>query len=239
MRWAALALAALALAGCETSAEKSAKLEREAKLHPAAKAATGLTIARASSKVKVASAILITGSEGSAAVVTLQNDSAQTLREIPVAVYVKGAGGATVYTNTTPGVGHTLTSASLIAPHGTLVWVDDQVQAAGGTAASVSARVGEVSSAPGATPRLSVRGVQLHEDPVNGLGAQGELVNESSVAQRELVVYAIARKGGRIVAAGRAVIPQAAPGAATHFQVFFVGEVKGASLQLTAPPTTL
>jgi hypothetical protein len=59
------------------------------------------------------------------------------------------------------------------------------------------------------------------------------------VTQLELVVYAVARRGGRIAAAGRAIVPQAPAGASTPFQVFFIGDPKGAQLSLTAPPTTL
>jgi hypothetical protein len=52
------------------------------------------------------------------------------------------------------------------------------------------------------------------------------------------VVYAIARKGGRIVAAGRAVLPEVGQGASVPFQAYFVGDPKGARIEATAPPST-
>src|SRR2546421_11938887 len=47
------------------------------------------------------------------------------------------------------------------------------------------------------------------EDPANGPSEEGALANESHTAQQELVIYAIARRAQRIVAAGRAVLPEA------------------------------
>ncbi|HYM55368.1 MAG TPA: hypothetical protein VES97_08400, partial [Solirubrobacteraceae bacterium] len=94
-------------------------------------------------------------------------------------------------------------------------------------------------AAAGAIPRISVQGTRLYEDPTNGVGAEGTVVNHSAIGQRELVVYAVARRGGRIVAAGRAVVPVLAPNLPTRFQVFFVGSPQGAQLAFEAPPTTL
>jgi len=237
VRLAALALLALALTGCETSAEKSAKLEHEAKAHASSQPVPrGLVIARASRAVKVVEETVVHGSEGSAALVTVRNTTAKGLREVPIEVTGRDAHGASVYTNTTSGLARNLTSISYIAPHGELTWVDDQLPAAGAPV-SVLAQVGE-ATATGTAPQLSAEGTHLFEDPTNGVGAQGNVVNHSSVAQRELVVYVLARRAGAIVAAGRAVLPLAAAGGATQFQVFFVGSPKGAQLQASAPPTT-
>jgi hypothetical protein len=235
-RGAALALAlatpALALSGCETTAEKSAKLERAAKRVTHA-TQTGLTIAHPSAVVKVLRSELVDGSRGAAAIVlTLRNDSAKALGEVPIAVSLKNAKGASVYSNATPGLAKTLTSIALLAPDATTTWIDDQVQASG--AASVSAEVGEGKPVEGTPPRLSVREAQLAEG-----SAEGVLANGSSTAQSELVIYAVARRGGRAVAAGRAVLASVAAGASTPFQVFFVGDPTGSRLALSAPPTNL
>ena len=67
----------------------------------------------------------------------------------------------------------------------------------------------------------------------------GTVRNRSTVTQQDLVVYAVARRGGKIVAAGRAVLPEVAAGASVPFQAFLVGEPSGARLEASAPPTTL
>ncbi len=119
----------------------------------------------------------------------------------------------------------------------TTTWIDDQVQAAG-VPAGVSAKIGEGEPVTGAIPRLSVEGTHLIESSASGVEAEGKLVNSSAVGQRELVLYATARRAGRIVAAGRALIPQAEAGTSTSFQVFFIGSPKGAQLEFSAPPST-
>lgn len=231
-----LALAALVLAGCESSQEKSAKLEKVAKLAERRTAQSGLHITSPSKTVHAAETALVQGSEGAAVAVTLRNSSSTAARDVPIEVTVSGAGGAVLYTNTASGTQRTLTTVPLVPAHGELVWVDDQVTAKGGTKAA--AIVGEGTAYRGAAPTITAGTPRLVEDPTNGLGAEGQVSNRSSTAQQELVVYAVARSGGRIVAAGRAVVPQLAAGASASYQVFFIGSPKGAALQVSAPPST-
>lgn len=243
MRLPALALAAftltVTLCGCQTSQEKSARLEREAKKLAAARPiAKGLSIGRQSSSIRVTATALVRGREGAAAVVTLRNSSARAITAIPIEITVRDARGAVLYENTAAGLTPSLTTVPLIAPHGETSWIDDQVPIAG-TPASVTARVGEGVPSSGAIPLTTVAGTHLFEDPANGVGAEGDLTNHSSVPQRELIVYVLARRSGRIVAAGRAVLALAPAGAATHFQAFLIGSPAGATLQASAPPSTL
>ena len=238
-----LALAALALSGCETTQEKSAKLERVAKVREAREARRTarnrrlLTIAHASRKVSVAGVVLLHSSEGLAAVVTLQNHSSTAVREVPVRINVRDRHGRSLFTNETPGQAAPLIAASLIPAHSRFEWIDDQVQATG--ASSATAEVGEAPTVHGPVPHLAVTGAHITEDPESGPGAEGDVVNHSSVSQQELVVYAIVRRGTQIVAAGRAIVPEAPAGATTHFQLFFVGDPQGGSLVIDAPPSTL
>lgn len=238
MRAAALVLVALALGGCETTAEKSAQLEKaallKAKTHGAV-AKAGLTVTSVSRKIRVLSAAIIPGKEGGAAVVTIANTSAGALSGIPISIDVKDSSGRTLYTNSAPGLSTSLASVASLPAHGTLTWVDDQIQGSG-TPASVTARVGEGSPVIGALPAVVVRETAQNEE-AGEAGAEGTVSNPSKVPQQELAVYAVARSGGRIVAAGRAVIPQVKAGATAHFQLFFVGSAKGAQLQFAAPPT--
>jgi hypothetical protein len=243
VRWAALALAALALTGCETTAQKSAKLEKVAKQHEretavqTALAHRAITITHVSSKVLVSATAVIRASEGAAAVITLRNLSSTALRDVPVQIDVKDTRGASVYRNNTPGLGVGLASAPLVPAHGTLTWIDDQVQGTGAPA-SVTTRIGEGTPASGPVPQLSVTGTHLSEGGPNGPGLEGEIVNRSPIGQQELVVYAVARKGTTIVAAGRAIVLSVPAAASTRFQLFFIGNPQGAKLEVSAPATT-
>jgi len=231
-----LAVGALAGSGCENNIERSAQL---AKQRPAVAHQTGLTVTRLNPDVQVVSTLTLHDENGTAAVVTLRNTSARALREVPIAIAVRSARGASLYTNAAPGLSAALVSAPLLEPHREFTWIDDQVQLAGGSAASVSARIGLAPAVSGQIPQLSVTGVHLVEGSSNGLAGAGVVVNHSGVAQQELVVYAVARRGGRVVAAGRAVLPQAPAHSSTPFEVFFVGSPRGAALAVSAPPTTL
>ena len=238
-RGLALALAAVAvavaLAGCESTQEKSAKLKAHAK--HVALSSRGLQITRASTHVTVLRAVTVSGSEGAAVAVTLRNRSARALHDVPIAVSVTSATGQTLYQNNTAGLEAALTSVPSIAPHQTITWVDDQVPPTRGSARA-SAHVGEAASSSAALPALSVAGTQPTQDPSNGAGARATLSNRSTIAQHSLLVYAIARRAGRIVGAGRAVIPEVAAGGSAPVQVYFTGESRGASLELEPSPTT-
>jgi len=240
VRWAALALAALALTGCETSAEKSAQLEKVAlaklRNRPAAKG--GLKITRPSTVLKVTASAVLHSSEGSAAVITLRNDSATAQAAVPLEIMVHGAGGTTLYTNTGAGLATSLTTVSYVPAHGTTTWVDDQVQASG-TPTGVTALVGEGKPAHGRAPQIVVHRGEVSQE-AGGTEIKGTAQNGSATAQKELIVYAVSVRGGRIVAAGRAVLAELAAGASAPFSILLIGEAPGgAGLSLSAPPTAI
>ncbi len=231
-----LALGTLALSGCETTAEKSAKLERQAK-RITLQQEKGLTIAHESSSIEVVDTTVLHSSERAAAVVALKNDSAHAQREVPIAITVKDAHGKTLFQNNEPGLERALVSVPSIPAHGTVVWVDDQLPASG-SPASVSARVGQARAVAGQLPELTASGTKLSEDPASGTIAEGTIANRSKVAQSGLVLFALARRAGKIVAAGRAVVPELAPGGSAPFQASLVGDAHGAGVQVSAPPAS-
>jgi hypothetical protein len=236
-----LALAALALAGCETTAEQSARLEREAKRHAvhtlaATSALTTLAAGHAGTHVRALAASLVHSSEGVAAVVVLHNATAVNLQEVPVLITVKGPSGQTLYTNDTAGLSRALTGVALLPAHATLTWIDDQIQAAG-TPSAVLVKVGDGTAARGTPAHVSVTG-SVSESNTNGGTVEGTVTNHTGPSQPELVVNAVATRGGRAVAAGRGVLAQLAPGASQHFQLFLIGDPSGATLALSAPPTS-
>jgi hypothetical protein len=231
----ALLAAAVALGGCESSQERSAQLEREARHHVGA-VAHGLAIARASTAVKVVARSVLHSSEGDAALVTLHNSSGHALRDVPLAITVRSANGGVLYRNDAPGLEAALTSVALIGPGESFTWVDDQVQASSEAPASVSAEAGEAQPASGPAPAIHLTGVHATAAPEAGIA--GTVANDSDVTQQGLVVYGIARHGGQIVAAGRAVLSQVPAHGSAPFQVLFIGGAQGAKVEANAPPTT-
>ena len=238
---AALAVTALALVGCESNAERSRKLEKAALAqrlaHPQA-TQRGVIVTRENPLVKVLKTTVIHDANGVAAAVILRNESSKPLRNAPIAITVNGAKGSVLYQNNSPGLDTTLVSVPLLKARGETVWIDDQIKATG-VPVKLNARVGEAPIATGALPQMSVSGVHTFEDPTNGVGVEGTVSNGSQVAQQKLVVYVVGRRGGQIVAAGRAVLPEVRAGQRTAFQVFCIGSPQGTKLEASAPPTTL
>lgn len=234
----ALALGGVALAGslagCETTPEKSARLEKTA--HHTHLDEQGLTITKQSADVHVLGATLVHGSEGAAAVVMLRNDSGHTLTGVPIAITVTDAHGSTLFKNDAPGLEAALTTLASLPAHGEATWVNDQIPASGAPA-SVSAIVGTSPPASGSVPRIEMRGVHSSAEGDTS-GAAGTVRNRSNVTQQNLVVYVLARRAGTIVAAGRAVLPEVPASASAPFQAFLVGMPRGETLQGSAPATT-
>jgi hypothetical protein len=227
---------ALLLCGCESTQEHSAELQRQAKHDVLASQSTAVT--KESPNVKVLQSTVIHSNSGTAVVVVLRNTSTHPLENAPVEVTVREARGSVLYQNNASGLEPSLSTVSLLLPGQETIWVDDQVTASG-VPASASALVGEATQASGSIPQLSVSGT--HQSAEAGAEAtfSGGVTNHSRTAQQNLVVYAVAHRGGKIVAAGRAVLPEV-PAAGTNvpFQIYFVGDPSGAQIQTSAPATT-
>jgi hypothetical protein len=234
---AALALAfPIALAACESTQDRSARLARSGKGVFSEK---GLVVRRQSKDVKVLSTQLVEDSNGTATVVEVKNVSRSVLVRVPVAIDVTGAAGKSVFRNDQPGLEPTLAHVPLLRPRQTLLWVNDQVSPTA-RARSVHARVGAARAVDrGGIPKITLTGVRLERDPVSGTAAVGLVANRSKIQQRKLVIFATARRAGKVVAAGRAQVARLNPGKRSRFQVFFIGNPQGARLELAVPPTSL
>jgi hypothetical protein len=227
----------LALAGCESTQATSARLQRSGVKQLAA--AKGLVVGKQNADVRVVGAAVVHDANGAAVVVTLRNRSPRPLASVPIAIDVRGAGGKGVYKNDTPGLDPSLVSVTALPARGEIVWVDDQVTPTA-TPTSVRARIGETHGSPPARlPQIELTAPQLSTDPVTGVEAVGVVRNRSRLEQRRLVVFCVARRGARVVAAGRAIVARLAPGTHAEYHVFFIGDPRGARLTIAAPPTVL
>ncbi len=232
---AVVACAAFAFAGCESTQSKSAKLAAKA---GGLEEQAGLSIKRVSKDVKVARRVLLKDANGAAVVVVLRNTSKKTQVHVPLLIDVRAKGGKSLFRNDDPGLEESLTGASVLLPGQTLMWVNDQVIMAG-KPARVRAKVGVArGKAPPRLPKVNLSEPKFETDPTSGTLAVGKATNASQIEQRNLTVFAVARRGNRIVAAGRGAIERLKPGDTATYQVFFIGNPKGARVTLAAPPTT-
>jgi hypothetical protein len=233
---AAGACALAVLSGCESSQDKSARLAKDA--HSSIKEKAQI-VGKQSSAVKVVSSEVLRVKDRAAAIVTVKNLTGRPLVQLPVAISVTGKDGRQLFTNEVPGLQQSLTQVPMVPPGKTIVWVNDQL-ALSAPPKALKAVVGDSTvKVPLTLPELSISKPTLHQDPVSGAVAEAKVTNTSKVVQTNLVVFGVARKGGRIVAAGRALVPKLKPGRTARISMFFVGNPKGAQLELSAPPSVL
>jgi hypothetical protein len=230
-----LLVAALA-AGCESTQSKSARLEANAKT--SIDEGHGVVVKKQNPDVRVLSTSTLRDGNGEAVVVRLRNVGKRVLANLPISVKLADKAGRPVYTNTAPGLETALAHVALLQPGQELFWVNDQVVSSGRPAAARTL-VGGAEPVAGAPPRVEVRGVHLEQDPVSGISAAGRVVNHSRVLQRRLPVFCVARRGGTVVAAGRAILEKVKPGKSAPFTVFFIGDPRGARITATPLPTAL
>ncbi len=242
MSWQPLAalvlsgLAVAALSACQSTKDRSAELE--AKSSTTLLAEKGLEIKHRNPDVKVVSTALLSGAEGSnAVVVDLHNDSGKNLTEVPILIEVTNSKGKPFYENDIPGIEPALAAVPYIPAHGDAEWVNDQVLGVG-QPKSVKVTVGAGGGAySGEMPDISVSEPKLEGDPISGVSATGDVVNKTGEDQRRLLIYVVARKDGEVVAAGRGAIEHLKPELKKlKYTVFFVGDPAGAELKLSDFP---
>jgi hypothetical protein len=232
------ACALVLLSGCESSQDKSARLAKQG-----GKAFTrkGLDVKHENPDVKVVGTTVLQDKNGAATVVVLHNNAPTLQTNVPVSIDVLGPGRKSVFKNDAPGLQKSLVSAPVLPPRSDFVWVNDQVTPSG-TAKSVDVKVGRSPGPPpsgGKLPQLDVTAPTLKSDPVSGVEATGTVTNRSRVEQVELIVYCVARRGGKVVAAGRSGIARLQPGKKKAYHVYFIGDPTGGKLAVAAPPTVL
>lgn len=229
--------ACLGLTACQTTQELSAQRGKNAKKLGQQRK---LSIGRLNPDIKVRTTALLQDKNGIAAVVEMKNTGARAQVGVPLAITVTNAQGKALYRNDTAGLEASLVSFPVLEKREDVFWVHNQVTVAG-KPAGVTARVGtSKGAAPAQVPTFRISGAKVDRDS-DGTYAKATIANASKVAQRNLVVFCVARKGGKIVAAGRAIIESLPPqGAApTQFTVFFIGDPQGGKLSFSAPATVL
>jgi hypothetical protein len=224
----------LGAAGCESTQSKSQKLAKKG-----AKAITGqkgLAIERKSRVARVLSASVLHDANGTAAVVVVRNTTNRPLGRVPLSIDVTAA-RKSVFKNDDPGLEPSLTGIASMRPRQTMAWVNDQVLSeAKATAVTAVAGAGS-GSPPRSLPDIAVGPPKLGGDPTSGIAAEGPIRNRSKLEQKKLVLFAVAIKGDKVVAAGRGQIERLKPGRKANYQIFFIGNPRGARIQVVAPPT--
>jgi hypothetical protein len=223
------------LAGCTTTQQKAARLQlNNARIRLNE---TRLRLAGQSSEVRVTSVNLLTTRSRSeaAVVVTVRNQAPKPVSDLPLLVGLNLPGGHRTDLNAASGMSYFRNHLPAIPAHGGLTWVltlHRRIPAGAKPFAVVGTASPTTATAIGALPALRVASVKT-----NGSDASFTVLNSSSVSQYQLPVYALARRGQRLVAAGQTAIGELDGGDSAQLRLAFVGDPTGASLSFEAPPT--
>lgn len=235
--FATVALLLPALAGCQSTQDESAEREAEG-----AKAlnAKGLEIGagEVAGRLEVVDTRVLFDENGGAVVARVRNTGQRDLVKVPIAIDVRNARGKSVFKNNFPGLEQNLVSIPVLRAGETVEWVNDQVFAVT-PPESVRVRLAEGEELPGELPEIEVTDPTLQNDPVSGVEVTGKVINHSGEEQRKVILFAVARKGGRIVAAGRGQIPRLKEEESkpATYHIFFIGDPRGAEISVHGFPT--
>jgi hypothetical protein len=226
-----------ALAGCvETTQQQNARARLQAERVLASQNAVQVT--RQDPGVTVRSVAMLRGPDTAIAIV-LRNDGAHTVTDLPISVGVR-IGGRTIYLNRSAGLPYPLTHVASLAPGALTTWVftSTSTAPAGGRP---FARVGSNTFSPqehvGTLPSVTARVLANEPSPHGGSRLKATITNHSEVPQYGLAAYAYALAGGRLLAAGNAVVPRLDAGSSATVAITLTGTPGKAPVNLDAPPT--
>jgi hypothetical protein len=239
-RWRPIVLAAAVLAGltltaCESTQDKAREVQAENARLLASE--HGISVKKPFKNVKVLGTTLLQDQYGDAIVVEVRNESKQALVNMPILIDLRDAKGKSVYRNDLPGLDPALTHIPLLRPGESFDWVNDQLSPSG-IPKTANVKVGPPrGTAPRQLPEIEVGPAKIEDNP-SGILARGKITNKSQIDQVKLVVYAVARSGGEVVAAGRGQFKNLkAGGNPGDYNIFFIGDPGGGEVTVTAPPS--
>jgi hypothetical protein len=228
---------AAALTGCATTMQEAARLQLNSARIRTSQAATH--VRSAGSAVQVLHVARVSGGGRTAFIVELRNPGRRAIADLPISVGVRDPHGRRIEVNALSPQEDSYFFAHLpgIAAGRTLTWVyttQRRLPRSARPFALVETRPDPPVGATGEVPtiRARARGAGRSELEVT-------LRNLSAVPQYQLQVYAVARSGGRYLAAGNLTVPHLGSQSAQTVRVPVVGNLGDAALAVQALPTIL
>ncbi len=159
---------------------------------------------------------------------------AEALLWAPIEVRLLDSEGAEVGTNNVPGADPTLIHLPSLGADASTLYVNDQIILSG-EPASAEVVVGGAPLAIELPAPLEVANPTIVEDPNLGTSWTATVTNTSDVRQEQVIVQAIVRLDGEIVATGISILPGMDPGTSAEALGYFIGDPTGGELEVAAP----
>jgi hypothetical protein len=236
-------LAAGAVSGCTTTQQTAERQRLQFERRDAGH--RGIDVKRVDPQVQVVRSSIVRGTGGAAIAVTLRNTGDDPVNDLPLAVGVKTAGGATDYVNDEGRIPYFQAHAPALAPDEETTWVftSQKPLPAGEPTAKVGVPPAEPLTTASSVPEVDVERVTStgHNGKDKKSPSQptveAEVANHTGMPQYDLAVYAWAEKGGRYVAAGQGSLEDLSTDETATVRLKLVGETSGAQIHVAAPPT--
>lgn len=226
-----------AFAGCATTMQEAARLQLNAARIRTSEVATHVRAGGAA--VEVRHVACVTAAGRTAFIVEIHNPDRRASADLPISVGVRGAHGERVDVNAVSPEEDSYFDAHLpgIAAGATLTWVfttSRRLPRHAQPFALVGARPEPPVPAAGTVPVI-----HAHAQAAGRSELTVALRNLSDVPQYQLQLYAVARSGGRYLAAGNVTVPHLGSQSARTVRLHVVGNLGRAAVAVEALPTIL
>jgi hypothetical protein len=229
----------MTLAGCATTQQEAARLQLNSARIRSAEQKT--VVRSAGSAVEVSDVSLLSSPGAHTFVVTLHNRRSTAVTDLPISVGVSSRGHHRVDLNahSTEELSYYDSHLPRIAAGSSLTWVfttSSKLPPRAHPFALVGAHPSPVASAGASAPTIAARvtGTQgaHHGDAV----LEVTLRNGSTIPQYQMPIYAIAQRGGRVVAAGELIVPHLGSRKTLPVRVPVRGSLSDARIRVAALP---
>jgi hypothetical protein len=194
-------------------------------------------VARSASSptARVARLEVVSAAARTAYVVTVRNEARRAVSDLPISVGYTVAHHPAVYLNAQDTLTYFQAHLPAIPSGGTITWVySARALPAGASPFAVVGARPEPAAGSVTVPPITVT-IDLRS-PV-GERVAVRVHNLSGIPQYQLPIYAFARRGDRLVAAGSASVTTLDGGSEQTVQLPLLGDASGARLMVEAPPT--
>jgi hypothetical protein len=235
----AAAGAVVTLAGCATTQDEAARLQLNSARIRTAEQKT--VVRSAGSAVEVSDVSLLSSSGAHTFVVTVHNRQSSAVTDLPISVGVSARGHRRVDLNahSTQELSYYDAHLPRIAAGSSLTWVfttTTKLPSRAHPFALVGARPSPAASAGVSAPTIAARVTGTQHTHGGGAVLKVMLRNGSTIPQYQMPIYAVAERGGRVVAAGELIVPHLGSQKMLSVLVPVRGLLSDARIQVAALP---
>jgi hypothetical protein len=226
----------LLASGCESTQAKNAQIAKQGV--SVMQDTKAFSVGKRSGTVKVKRSFVLSAGGTSAVALELKVGGAKAQANVPITFTVSGKDGKPQFSNTLAGLEPSLQTLATAVPHKTTWWVNDQLLGAKDPT-KVKVEIGDGKRID-TVPEVDVSDTDFKPDPA-GTYYEGVLTNKTGKDLTNVPVFGVGLKGGKVVAAGRSIVPKLpakpTPGKPTKFRIFFTGDPTGTTVQVTVAPS--